>query len=115
MATRNVVLTDHQAQLVEQLVTSGRYQNVSEVLRAGLRMVEETETIYESKLKALREAVSTGIADIEAGRFTTFTGEEFFDYLDERIERVLQERRQKLDSGTAELTTFEALRARGRR
>jgi antitoxin ParD1/3/4 len=33
MPTRNVVLTDHQAALVEHLVASGRYQNASEVLR----------------------------------------------------------------------------------
>ena len=38
MPTRNVVLTEHQASLVEQLVTSGRYQNASEVLREGLRL-----------------------------------------------------------------------------
>ena len=31
MPTRNVVLTDHQASLVEQLVTSGRYQNATSV------------------------------------------------------------------------------------
>ena len=31
--TRNVVLTDRQAQLVQSLVDSGRYQNASEVLR----------------------------------------------------------------------------------
>jgi len=36
MPTRNVVLTDHQANMVEQLVASGRYQNASEVLREGL-------------------------------------------------------------------------------
>lgn len=40
MPTRNVVLTDHQAHFVEQLVASGRYQNASEVLREGLRLVE---------------------------------------------------------------------------
>ena len=40
MPTRNVVLTDHQAQFVEQLVNTGRYQNASEVLREGLRLVE---------------------------------------------------------------------------
>ncbi|ABM20054.1 putative transcriptional regulator, CopG/Arc/MetJ family [Marinobacter nauticus VT8] len=40
MATRNIVLTDHQSQVVDHLVASGRYQNASEVLRAGLRMVE---------------------------------------------------------------------------
>jgi antitoxin ParD1/3/4 len=43
MPTRNVVLTQHQADLVERLVASGRYQNASEVLREGLRLVESQE------------------------------------------------------------------------
>jgi len=30
MPTRNVVLTEHQADLIETLVESGRYQNASE-------------------------------------------------------------------------------------
>jgi hypothetical protein len=38
MPTRNVVLTNHQASFVERLVSTGRYQNASEVLREGLRM-----------------------------------------------------------------------------
>ena len=38
MPTRNVVLTVHQADMVERLVASGRYQNASEVLRDGLRL-----------------------------------------------------------------------------
>ena len=37
MATRNVVLTDAQSSLVDRLVETGRYQNASEALRAGLR------------------------------------------------------------------------------
>ena len=72
MPTRNVVLTDHQASLVEQLVTSGRYQNASEVLRDGLRLVERRESEDEMRLVALREAARIGIADIEAGAFRTF-------------------------------------------
>ena len=36
MVTRNVVLTDAQSELIEHLVASGRYQNASEALRAGL-------------------------------------------------------------------------------
>jgi antitoxin ParD1/3/4 len=72
MPTRNVVLTDHQASLVEQLVTSGRYQNASEVLREGLRLVERREEEDALRLDALRSATEAGIADIEAGRLRTF-------------------------------------------
>jgi len=76
MPTRNVVLTDHQADMIEKLVKSGRYQNASEVLREGLRLIERQEAEDKAKLKALREAARLGIADIEAGRYTTFTSEE---------------------------------------
>jgi antitoxin ParD1/3/4 len=70
--TRNVVLTDHQAEFVEQLVSSGRYQNASEVLREGIRMIERREAEEASRLEALRSAVTVGVADFEQGRFTSF-------------------------------------------
>lgn len=72
MPTRNVVLTDHQASFVELLVDSGRYQNASEVLREGLRLVEQRETEDAYRLEALRSTINVGVADIEAGRFKTF-------------------------------------------
>jgi antitoxin ParD1/3/4 len=72
MPTRNVVLTDYQTELVERLVASGRYQNASEVLREGLRLLESREAEERVRLKALREAARVGIADIDAGRFRTF-------------------------------------------
>jgi len=43
MATRNVVLSQHQHELVDALVASGRYQNASEVLREGLRLLQRQE------------------------------------------------------------------------
>lgn len=76
MPTRNVVLTDHQAQYVEQLVSSGRYQNASEVLHEGLRLVEWRETLDAARLQALRDAVALGEADIAAGRFDSFDSPE---------------------------------------
>ena len=72
MPTRNVVLTDRQAALVERLVASGRYQNASEVLRDGIRLIEKREAEAEARLQALRQAVQVGVADIEAGRFRLF-------------------------------------------
>lgn len=72
MPTRNVVLTGHQADLVERLVASGRYQNASEVLREGLRLIEGREAEDSARLRALREAARVGMADIDAGRFRRF-------------------------------------------
>lgn len=76
MPTRNVVLTPHQAQFVEQLVSSGRYQNASEVLREGLRLIERREIEEELRLAALKQAAQVGIADIEQGAFTAFDSTE---------------------------------------
>ncbi len=76
MPTRNVVLTDHQASLVEQLVESGRYQNASEVLREGLRLVEQREAEDAYRLEALRSAVQVGHKDIATGKFKTFENKE---------------------------------------
>ena len=52
MPTRNVVLTEHQSLFVEKLVASGQYQNASEVLREGLRMMEQRETEEAARLEA---------------------------------------------------------------
>jgi len=76
MPTRNVVITDHQAQMIERLVGSGRYQNASEVLREGLRLIEARDAEHEARLKALREAVAVGIRDIEEGRYTVLDSAE---------------------------------------
>ena len=72
MPTKNVVLTDHQSSLVDALVKSGRYQNASEVLREGLRLVEQKEAEDTYRLESLRAAVQLGISDIDEGRFKAF-------------------------------------------
>ena len=71
MPTRNVVLTNHQATLVEQLVSSGRYQNASEVLREGLRLVEQRDAEDALRLEALRAAVQTDDARLGSARVRT--------------------------------------------
>ena len=72
MPTRNVVLTDNQEQLIQSLVESGRYQNASEVIREGLRLIQRRETEDAAKLEALRAAAATGIAAIESGAYREF-------------------------------------------
>lgn len=76
MPTRNVVLTEHQAALVEDLVAGGRYQNASEVLREGLRLIEKRESEDSLRLQALKTAIQAGLADSAAGRYTDFNSSE---------------------------------------
>ena len=63
---------------VNELVTKGRYNSKSEVLREGVRLVQERE----SKLAALDAALTRGIADADAGRVMP---------LDEAFDRLRQE------------------------
>jgi len=60
MPTRNVNLTDELDSFVLAKVKSGRYENASEVVRAGLRTLEREEQRYEVKLAALRAAIDDG-------------------------------------------------------
>lgn len=78
MPTRNVVLTEQQATLVEDLVKSGRYQNASEVLREGIRLVERREKFEAAKLEALRAALHEAEDAVAAGDVYDF-GPGFLD------------------------------------
>jgi antitoxin ParD1/3/4 len=60
MPTRNVNLTDQLDRFVTKKVKTGRYENASEVVRAGLRTLEREEQRYEAQLAALRSAIDAG-------------------------------------------------------
>lgn len=90
MPTRNVVLTERQEELLETLVKSGRYQNASEVLRDGLRLVAQREAEDAGKLKALRAAARTGAGALDRGDFKEFGNiEELQTYLNDLSEKVI--------------------------
>jgi antitoxin ParD1/3/4 len=72
MVTRNVVLTEQQAAFLDGLVADGRYQNVSEAMRAGLRLLERDEAEWE----AIRARVLTGLEQVRRGEFAEGSGEE---------------------------------------
>ena len=72
MPTRNVVLTERQETMIEALVQSGRYQNASEVMREGLRLVENREVEGATKLETLRAAAHLGASAFDRGEFKEF-------------------------------------------
>jgi antitoxin ParD1/3/4 len=67
MPTRNVNLTTALDRFVATKVKSGRYENASEVVRAGLRRLEREEREFEAKLAALQAAIDEGDASGIAG------------------------------------------------
>jgi len=90
MPMRNVVLTKHQEKLIETLVGSGRYENASEVLREGLRMVEQREAEDAAKLQVLREAAQVGVDALERGEFKEFDSiADLEAYLNDLSEKVI--------------------------
>jgi antitoxin ParD1/3/4 len=65
---KTVALTDKDDRFITEQIASGEYGNASEVVRAGLRLLEQEQL----KLTALRQAVAKGDADIAAGRSKTY-------------------------------------------
>ena len=66
MPTRNVNLTTELDRFVMAKVKSGRYENASEVVRAGLRALERDEEEEAAKIAALRKAIDEGDASGDA-------------------------------------------------
>jgi antitoxin ParD1/3/4 len=85
----SVSLTPHFQNLTQSLVASGQYNNVSEVVREGLRLVEERERKKKAALKDLRKAVQTGFDQLAAGQYTEFdTQQKFSEYLQLAVQRL---------------------------
>jgi antitoxin ParD1/3/4 len=61
MPTRNIHLSAELDAYVNERIESGQYANASEVFRAGLRQLQQSELEDKAKIEALRTAVQVGI------------------------------------------------------
>jgi antitoxin ParD1/3/4 len=75
MPTRNINLNDHDDQFVRDQIAIGRYKNASEVLRAGLRLLEQQQTEDEKKTAVLRRLASEGFESLDRGEGIVFEDE----------------------------------------
>ncbi len=75
MSTRNVVLTNQQEVFAGELVEAGSYQNASEVLREGLRLLENQVARRRAELDAIQTGLIAGFDQIERSEFALGTGE----------------------------------------
>lgn len=80
---KTVSLTDRDDRFISAQIESGEYGNASEVVRAGLRLLEQEKL----KLKALRQAIAEGDADLAAGRFRSYKAGDLVREMQDAIKR----------------------------
>jgi len=92
MPTRNINLTERLDRFVDAGVASGRYGNASEMIREGLRLLEQWEEEKKAKLEWLRAAVRQSIKEIDCGKGITFDSMDNLDaYIDQLGEEAFSE------------------------
>lgn len=78
----SVALSSHFETFVRDQVESGRYNNASEVVRAGLRLLEDQQKQAELQLEAMKAAIAAGLA---SGR--GIPGDQVFDRLEDKYRK----------------------------
>jgi antitoxin ParD1/3/4 len=73
-------------EFVTKLVATGRYHSKSEVLREGVRLIQDRET----RLAALDASIARGVADADAGRIKSTS--EVFDRLESKLKAKAAQR-----------------------
>ena len=66
----SISLGEHYEKFVQYRIQEGRYKNASEVIRAGLRLLEVEEQKFYALKSAIEEGIDSGIAiDFEPNEF----------------------------------------------
>lgn len=58
----SVALGTHFEEFAKNRIAEGRYKNISEVIRAGLRLLEDEEQKYVTLRNAIKEGIESGVA-----------------------------------------------------
>ena len=82
----NVSLTPQLEQFVREKVDSGRYLSASEVVREGLRLLEERDRVYQARLADLQKKITIGVEEADRGEL--FDGEEVMQELYEELKQA---------------------------
>lgn len=68
-----MTLTPEITQIIEDKVRSGQYHSANEVVREGLRLLEERDQLRQMRLQQLRQDIAVGIAQADAGEATSLS------------------------------------------
>ncbi len=89
----NVSLSPELEHLIEEKVKTGMYNSASEVIRAGLRLLQEQDELRQIRLQELKREVQKGLDQIERGEVVD--GDEVFQELRERNRKAKQAKARK--------------------
>ena len=92
MPTRNVNLTSHFDRFIEAGVKSGRFSNASEVVREGLRLLEQRQAEDKARIQWLRRAAREGFDALEQGQYTAIRSDKELDQFLSGIQREVSAR-----------------------
>lgn len=74
MPMRNIDLTSHYDRFVDEQIASGRFTDAGEVIRAGLRLLEQQSAEDQEKIAALRALTAQAFDELDRGRGTILDG-----------------------------------------
>jgi antitoxin ParD1/3/4 len=94
----NVSLTPELEKLVADKVKSGRYNSASEVVREGLRLLQDQDELKRIRLDELRREVMLGVEQIRNGQSTTVSIDELPAFFED-VKKRGRERLAKLKEG----------------
>ena len=92
MPTRNVNLTEHFDRFIETGITSGRFSNASEVVREGLRLLEQREQEDKAKIEWLRGAAKEGFDAADRGDYVSLRSDREIDDFVDQVRREVSEK-----------------------
>jgi antitoxin ParD1/3/4 len=82
----NVSLTPELEQLVHEKVKSGRYLSASEVVREGLRLLEERDRLHQLRLSELQQKLTIGVQQADRGEL--IEADDVFAELEEDLKQI---------------------------
>lgn len=91
----SVSFTPQQAEFLAACVASGRYQSTSEVVREGLRLLEERQELRQAELERARVLIQEGADQLDRGEVVN--GETFFREWDEELDGLEAAQRREVE------------------
>lgn len=99
MPTRNVSLTEHFNEFVDEQIRAGRYRNASEVLSAGLNLLEKEAEKHRAQLTVLRYLAQKGLDELDQGQGIEIENDEQLSELISKIRKRVQRKSSKRRRG----------------